>query len=90
MTEPDGPASYTLAVAARREAGVRGGRFVPRNDRERRQAREGERHWSAYDCVRAWTSEHQDPSTRADAGMLLGEAASSNEAPSHAGGADRR
>lgn len=90
MTEPDGPASCTLAVVAMREAGVRAGRFDPRDDRERRQAQEGERHWSAYDCVRSATSEHQDRSTRADAGMPLGEAASSDEAPNHAGGADRR
>lgn len=48
----DGAASYTLALAAKRERGVRDGILPPRNDAERRQRYEGPRGWSALDCVR--------------------------------------
>ena len=48
----DGPASYTLALAAKRERAVRAGVLPPRDERERRQAAEGPREWSQLDCVR--------------------------------------
>jgi hypothetical protein len=44
--------SYTVAIEALREAGVRDGSFLPLTDDERRQAAEGPRHWSELDCVR--------------------------------------
>ncbi len=48
----DGQGSYTLAIAALRENGVRLGIYEPQNDAERRQAEEGIRAWSELDCVR--------------------------------------
>lgn len=48
----DGAASYTLAIAAKRERGVRAGILPPLSDDERRQADEGPKPWGDLDCVR--------------------------------------
>jgi hypothetical protein len=53
----DGSASYGLAIDAKRERAVRAGTLPPMDDRERRQAREGYREWSALDCVREVSGE---------------------------------
>lgn len=48
----DGLASYTLAIAAKREEAVRAGILPPIDERELRQREEGPRENSELDCVR--------------------------------------
>lgn len=55
----DGTESYALALAARREAGVRNHTIPPapigcRAEEERRWAAEGPRDWRDLDTVRDW------------------------------------
>lgn len=44
--------SWSLAIAAAREEGVRSGSYAPLTDDKRRQAAEGPRAWSDLDCLR--------------------------------------